>query len=216
MPKKIIAGVIAAIVVVAIALYAFPVLKVSSIEVEGVQNADAGVVKEAASVGSSANMLRVDTDAVAEKVAQVPWVEQVTVSRAWPSTLKVQVTEHTPVAYFRNGNEVSAVNEAGKVFLKGVAPEGAKEIAGVKPEDSKAITAATTAITALHPKVREKLERVEAKTAESLVLQFAEGKTVVWGSAERASEKAEATRVVLTQEGKKWNVSNPAMPSGRP
>ncbi|WP_295646268.1 cell division protein FtsQ/DivIB [uncultured Corynebacterium sp.] len=216
MRKKIIAGIVAVVVLIVLGMYFFPVLRVNSIEVEGTHNADAAAVKDAANVGTSANMLRVDTDQVAEKVAKVPWVEQVTVSRSWPSTLKVEVREHAAVAYFRDGQEVSAVDESGKVFLKGIAPKGAKEITSARADDTRAIAAAVTAINALYPKEREKLERVEAKTAESLVLRFPEGKSVTWGSAERADEKAEATRVVLAREGKKWNVSNPAMPSGRP
>lgn len=216
MRKKIIAGIVALLLLVGIGVFLFPVLRVNSIEVEGTRNADAAAVKEAANVGSGKNMLRVDTEQIATKVAKVPWVKRATVSREWPSTVKVQVDEHQAVAYFRDGKDVSAVDEAGKVFLKGVAPEGAKEITNVKADDAKAVSAAVTAINALHPKVRESLERVEAKNAESLVLRFPDGKSVTWGSAERADEKAEATRVVLTQEGKKWNVSNPAMPSGRP
>lgn len=216
MRKKVVAGLVALVLLLVAGVYFFPVVKVSSIEVAGTENADASAVKEAADSGMNANMFRVNTGQIAGKVAQVPWVKQVTVSRAWPTTLKVEVQEHQPVAYFREGQDISAVDDSGTVFLKGVDPKGAKEITNVKGDDAKAIAAAVTAIKSLHPKVREGLERVEAKTAESLVLYFPEGKAVTWGSAERADEKAEATRVVLTQDGKKWNVSNPAMPSGRP
>ena len=108
------------------------------------------------------------------------------------------------------------MNAQGKTFLRGVQPEGAAEFRDVKADDSAAIAAAAKAVAALKPENREHLEYVSVKNAERIEMHFADNRVVFWGSADRASEKAEATWVVLQREGARWNVSNPAMPTLKP
>ncbi|HIW96542.1 MAG TPA: FtsQ-type POTRA domain-containing protein [Candidatus Corynebacterium gallistercoris] len=209
----IILAVVAIAAVAVAAAYFFPILTVKSVEVVGAKHADVAAVEEAAGVDQGENMLRVDTATAAKGVSAVPWVEKVTVSRSWPTTITVDVTEHEPVGFVMDGDTPQVVDAHGRVFLAGVQPEGSVEFDKASADDSAALEAAATAVTALNPELRAQVEKVEVPTAESVVLFFPEGRSVTWGSAERAEEKAEATRIVLGREGQQWNVSNPAMPS---
>lgn len=211
----IIAGLVAIVAIIAVSAYLFPILKVSEIKVEGATHADTQQVATATGIDQGENMVRIDTGQAARNVSGVPWVEKVTVSRSWPNTVRVEITEHQSVGYIKDGGDVLAVNTHGHVFLRGVKPEGAVEFDGVDPQDTKAIQSVSEAITALKPEVRGQLERVKADNAEAIEMFFREDRRVFWGSSDRASEKAEATRVVLKREGKRWNVSNPAMPTLR-
>ncbi|RAV32266.1 cell division protein FtsQ/DivIB [Corynebacterium heidelbergense] len=195
--------------------YFVPVLGVRAITVEGVARADAAAITRASGIREGDNMLRVDTTAAARNVAGQAWVERVTVARHWPRTIAVQVTEHDPAGVLKQGNQTQLVDTKGNIFLSGAAAEGVPEFRNIGAEDSAALHAAATAVGALPPEVRAQLEAVEAPGESSVKLLIKGGKTVFWGTAERAAEKAEATRIVLTREGTAWNVSNPAMPTVR-
>ena len=207
-------AVLLAVVIVAVA-YLFPILSVSSIKVNGTVHADVNAIRDESGISEGDNMLRVDTARVASNVSQVPWVDKVTVSRSWPTAVKIDVVENVPVGYVMDGSTPLVVNAEGRVFLQGVQPEGVLEFVDTPSDDTDAIRAGATAVAALPDDVRGQLERIEVPDAESVLLFFSEGRRVFWGTAERAEEKAEATRVVLSQEGSDWNVSNPAMPTVR-
>lgn len=209
----IIAAVVVLAAIAGMGAYFFPLVTVKNIEVVGATNADQVQVADASGLRTGDNMLRVDSADAAKNVASVPWVEKVTVARSWPSTITINVTEHQPVGFVKDKSTPLAVNEHGKVFLSGVQPEGAVEFKDVKADDSHAIEAIAASVVALKPQVREQLEFVQAKNAESIEMHFRDDRQVFWGSSDRASEKAEATRIVLLREGAKWNVSNPAMPT---
>ena len=95
---KLIAGVIAAIVAVAViaaaVMWTVPVLKVRNFHVEGVHQLDPAQVEEASGVPEGENLLRVNAREAASGVAGLDWVDSVTVSRDFPSTLTINVAEH--------------------------------------------------------------------------------------------------------------------------
>lgn len=206
---------VAVVLLLAAVLFFIPILGVSTVNVEGAKNADKNAVVEASGVRPGENMFRVDAGAAARAVAQVPWVEKVTVSRKWPTEIAISITEHEPLAFVMDGDNPMLVDAEGKIFLAGVKPEGIVEIANTEASDTQAVEVAAKAVAALVPEVRGQLERVEAPSAESVKLFFPEGRTVFWGSKENTPEKAEATRIVLQREGAQWNVSNPSMPTVR-
>lgn len=213
-----------AVVVAWAVLFFFPVLTVKNVDVQGAKNADVQQVSEASGVGERSNMLRLDTEQVARNVAPTPWVKKVTVSRSWPSTVTIQITEHEAVGVLDEGGETSLIDRDGKVFLKGPAPEGAVPFTKVKDGDTRALAAGAAAVNALQPENRKQLVEVAVPNAEAVEMTFElpapEGeakprKVVYFGAAEQLTEKAEAVRVVLQREQPTWNVSNPAMPTAR-
>lgn len=216
-PRKrlqwLVAGLVALVVLLGVLVYAAPIVKVSQIDVQGTTNADPQAIREASAINAGDNMLRLNMAEAAKGVSSVPWVAKVTVKRSWPTKVTVDVTEHKAIGYVMDGDTPQVVDENGQVFLTGVKPEGSFEYKKTKADDARAIDAATKALTALSDDLRGKLEGIEAESADSIRLLFP-NQAVYWGSADRADEKAEATRIVLGREGN-WNVSNPAMPTVR-
>ncbi|WP_420100003.1 cell division protein FtsQ/DivIB [Corynebacterium sp.] len=208
-------GVLGVLVVLAAVAAFSPLFQVRDIEVEGNGHLTDEQVIAAASPVEGQNLLFADTAGAARSVSELPWVEKVTVSRDWPAGVRVSVTEYDAVGVLDGGDGGPLViNERGKVFLRGESPEGAVAVRA-SADDAGALTAAGETLGALPAELRATVEEVEVPSAQEVTLRFAEGREVYWGSADRAEEKAEATRVVLTREGQRWNVSNPALPSVR-
>lgn len=215
-------GIVVAIVL-ALLVYFLPVIRVSDIQVEGAVNADAKEITATSEIAQSENILRLDTDRAAQRVSSLPWIKRVTVARSFPSTVKIQIEEHQPVGVLKKDGEPLVVDKEGNGFLSGIEPDGAVPFDKVKVDDTVAIKAAAKAVVALTPENRDALTKVEAPSAEEITMVFSTGenddqhdgedKTIYWGSADRANEKAEATRIVLGREEPRWNISNPAMPS---
>ena len=59
------------------------------------------------------SVLRVPLDARRAEIQQLPWVEEASVQRILPNRLKVFITERTPVAFFRNGSELTLIDGQG-------------------------------------------------------------------------------------------------------
>ena len=59
------------------------------------------------------SVLRVPLDDRRSKIEEIGWVESATVQRILPNRLRVEVTERTPVAFARNGNEIVLIDAHG-------------------------------------------------------------------------------------------------------
>jgi cell division protein FtsQ len=47
---------------------------------------------------------------------QIPWVESASVQRILPNHLRIQLTERTPIAFVRNGNELGLIDAHGVIL----------------------------------------------------------------------------------------------------
>jgi cell division protein FtsQ len=67
------------------------------------------------------SVLRIPLEARRIQIQEIPWVEQASVQRILPNRLRVEITERTPVAFFRNGNELALIDGHGVLLER---PEG--------------------------------------------------------------------------------------------
>jgi cell division protein FtsQ len=67
------------------------------------------------------SVLRIPLDARRAQIEELPWVENASVQRILPNHLRVLLTERTPIAFFRNGTELTLIDAHG-VLLD--CPEG--------------------------------------------------------------------------------------------
>ncbi len=101
-----------------------PLLSVHKIEVVGAVRSDPAPRVAEAGVGEGAILVWVDTGAVAEAVAQDPWVADVRVQRVWPDRLVVEVIERIPVAWVEGITTWMLVASDGTVLEIGEGPGG--------------------------------------------------------------------------------------------
>jgi len=62
------------------------------------------------------SVLRVPLDARRSQLEQIPWVESASVQRILPNRVRVELTERTPIAFARNGNELALIDAHGVIL----------------------------------------------------------------------------------------------------
>jgi cell division protein FtsQ len=62
------------------------------------------------------SVLRVPLDVRRGEIEQIPWVESASVQRILPNRIRVELTERTPVAFARNGNELALIDAHGVIL----------------------------------------------------------------------------------------------------
>ena len=62
------------------------------------------------------SVLRVPLDTRRSQLEQIPWVESASVQRILPNRLRVEITERTPIAFARNGNELAVIDAHGVIL----------------------------------------------------------------------------------------------------
>jgi len=67
------------------------------------------------------SVLRIPLEARRTQIQEIPWVEEASVQRILPNRLRVEITERTPVAFFRNGGELTLIDGHGVLLER---PEG--------------------------------------------------------------------------------------------
>jgi len=59
------------------------------------------------------SVLRIPLDQRRKQIVELPWVEEASLQRVLPNQLKVFITERTPIAFFRNGTELTLIDAHG-------------------------------------------------------------------------------------------------------
>jgi cell division protein FtsQ len=62
------------------------------------------------------SVLRVPLDDRRSQLEQIPWVESASAQRILPNRLRIELTERTPVAFARNGNELALIDAHGVIL----------------------------------------------------------------------------------------------------
>lgn len=194
-------------------LYGSGVFAVRAVEVTGVHRLDAAQVRAVAAVPMGTPLARVDVDAVEERVARIAQVEDVSVSRAWPTTLRVEIRERVPVAAVQRNGSYWLIDHAAVV----VATQAKRpalpvlEVATPRPGDP-ATTSALTVVERLPDSLRADVRRVSATSEDSVRLHLPRSVVVVWGNPSQSTEKARVLAALRKAEpkGRVYDVSTPA------
>ena len=90
-----------------------PLLRVSTIAVNGARWTSEGEVRAAAEAFRGQHILALDLDAARAELRALPWIEDVALRRVLPSTVEVSVTERVPVGIARVGRRLYLVDSDG-------------------------------------------------------------------------------------------------------
>jgi cell division protein FtsQ len=109
-----------------------PVLDVDHINVTGAHHERTADVVAASGLHTGAPMLWVDGGRIARRLEGLPWVANARVTRDFPGTVDVDITEYVPSLYVRlKPDRVALVAATGRVIALAPAPTpGAIELAG--------------------------------------------------------------------------------------
>lgn len=210
-------AVIAVLVVgLGLLLYFTPVMSTRSVVVTGLGAVTQEEVVAATGVATGTPLLQVNTDVVAERVAEIRRVASVRVQREYPSTLRITVTERIPVVVRDYPDGVHLFDRDGVDFAVAPPPPGVPYLDTENPgPNDPATLAALQVMTSLRPDVASQVGRVSAPSVAAITLTLIDGREVVWGTTDRTEEKALKLAALLTQPGQTYDVSSPDLPTVR-
>jgi cell division protein FtsQ len=179
-----------------------PVLGVTSVQVDGVTSLPADQVREAAGIAPGTPLLRVDVAAARARIARLPQVAKVEVTRGWPHTVVVTVVQRVPVAVVGEPGQRTLVDAHGVLFdtITGAPPAGvvSLDLASPGPGD-RATMAALAAVEAMSTDLRKRVASVAVPSAEDITLTLTDGTVVQWGGPEESDRKGSALAATLEQ-----------------
>ncbi|OLT48571.1 cell division protein FtsQ [Saccharomonospora sp. CUA-673] len=190
-------------------------LGVRSVEVAGARDVPEEQILDRAQVPDLRPMLRLDTGAIAERVAEIPGIATVDVSRSLPSTVEIAVTERTPAGVYDTGSQLYLVDVGGVVYKEiseppqGLPEFSLSEVAPNNPETRAVIQVRE----ALPEDLAARVTEWRAETPGSVEFTLRSGKTVRWGNADDSERKAQVLGALMTRDGKTYDVSSPELPT---
>ena len=199
-------GAVAAAALLTFAVTRSPVLDVDRVEVHGAMHTQSDAVQRASGIRRHAPMTDVDLDRARRGVLALPWVRTVSVTRSWPATVKIVVTERVAVAAIAAGNagfslvdadgrvlESSPTLPAGYVLLVNVPTPGAPGTE-VDPSASDALGVAR----AMSESLRSRVSTI-VPDADGVTLRLIAGGVVRLGDGDDLAAKLRAADTVLSE-----------------
>jgi cell division protein FtsQ len=215
--RGVLALVLAALVGTAVWLVYFSTfLDTRDVVVSGTRDVTHEQVVTAAAVPLGVPLARQDLDAVARRTTALPQVAAATVTREWPHTVHVTVTEREPLLGVAQPGGFLVVDKTGVVFTtKPVLPPGVVQVAA-DPTNRPLLVELGSVVGALPADVRTQVTSIEAATPDSIHLKTTSGITIVWGDSTQSALKAQVA-VALLDSGAKTSidVSAPHAPAVR-
>lgn len=227
-PRRLIVVLVAVVVLLGLCLW---LLYGSSwLKVSRVRAADTGVltprqIEDAAGAPIGTPLISLDTAAIeARVVRKLPRVDSVEVSRSWPNTVELKVTERKPVLLVKKGSEFEEVDSAGVRFdTVGKAPSGVPllELAvdrTASPQrfsTARLLREAASVRAGLPAEVARAVTSLQLRSYDAISLNLSGGRTVMWGSGEDGAAKARALTALMkaVPNAHHFDVSAPSAPA---
>ncbi len=214
--KMLLATVVLLVVGVGLALilYFTPAMSARDIVVTGIGTVNREEVLDAAQVRPGTPLLQINTKQVADRVAAIRRVASARVQRQYPSALRITIVERVPVVVKDFPDGPHLFDRDGVDFATDPPPPALPYIDVDNPGPTDPATlAALQVLMALRPEVAGQVGRIAAPSVSSITLTLSDGRVVIWGTADRAEEKAEKLAALLTQPGRTYDVSSPELPT---
>ena len=198
------------VTVVVCTVWFTPALGVREVEVGGLSHLTGDEVRTAAAIEPGTPLVRLDVDAVAARVRELPRVAGVEVERVIPGTVRLTVDEREPVAVIIAPDGAHLVDVTGKDYATVVQPpDGLPEL----EVSSDAVVAAVTVLTQVPASLREEVLSVTADSPSDIRLALSRDREVRWGSSADTARKAAVLDVLMTRKGTVFDVSSPELPT---
>jgi len=187
-----------------------PALSVRTIEINGLSSISEEQVHEQLDIPDGLSLMRIDTVAMAERVASIAKVRSARVERVYPSTVRVTVDERRAVLWFDAPEGAHLMDRDAVEFAIEAPPIGLPRLVTDHPSGGDPLTrAAVTVVNAVPSVLNIQVDEVLARSISDISLKLTDGRTVLWGGADDAERKAAVVLPLLTREGTVFDVSSP-------
>ena len=208
---------LAAVVLVAVGIWLVffsDVLAVHQVQVRGTEVLSAEQVERVAAVPHDVPLATSDLDAVQARVEELAPVASATVSRAWPDTIRIDVTERHAVAVVDWQGTWRGLDPEGVLFRTYPhKPVGLPRIDIRADTPADALAEAAHVVVALPPDVLRRVDHLEVRSIDAISLSLRSGSRVTWGSADESGHKAEVLELLLRQPARVYDVTAPGRPT---
>ena len=192
-----------------------PVLAVAKVEISGTDVTSDAEVTQAAAIALGTPLARVDVAGAAERIAGLPPVAEVSVTRQWPDRITITITEREPRLVIESGTGYLVADASGVVFDTAKSRPKGMVLVEASPRDQRAIADAGVVFSSLSEATAKKVNLVRSAGRDSISLRLDKGIRVFWGSVEQSELKSEVLDALLEQDGTVFDVSAPAHPTRR-
>ncbi|MCG8922967.1 cell division protein FtsQ/DivIB [Lentzea sp. CC55] len=188
-----------------------PLLGVAQVQVRGNSVLTEEEVRDIAAVEPGSPLVRLDLQGIHDRVAAIPRVAAVEVERQLPGTVRLLLTERSPVGSVKMPDGFHLVDSTGKDYaIVPAAAPGVPELVLTLPSSSDPATRAVVGVlNELPEKLRPDVVSVSATTGADVRLTLTGDRVVKWGSSELTPRKAAVLLVLLSKPGTTYDVSSP-------
>ena len=198
------------------------VLAVRSVQIEGQTTLKAQQVRSTAEVQVGEPLARADLTAIQTRVKTMPRVRLVEVSRSWPRTVTIKITERTAVVWATVEGQVHGIDRFGVDYRRfSKAPDGLVEakVGATDPERRietlGSVAAIADTLRREDPALNKQVQAIVGSTKDSISLDLTKGRTVTWGSEAEGRRKIEVLKTLLKIDAQGYDVSAPDQPTTR-
>lgn len=210
----------------AIFLYRSDLFHVDNVQVNGVSHLTSNEITSLAQVPDDSTLLRVDTTAIVERLKQNAWVQDATVSRVFPDTLEVDITEREPGAVVRVSDKAIWVISKDGAWLSAATDEDwkagprivdvsktlAQPVSGSDCDDG-GIKNALAIIEGMSDELASKVQSISAESSIKTSLNLEDGITVAFGDSSDIEVKEAAIEALLEKYAGKISYINVRVPT---
>lgn len=201
-------GIVVAVVVLGVAALAAlhsPFLSARHVVVVGAVHTDRAQLLRAGDLTGSPPLIDVSPSSSARAIDALPWVAQATVTRHWPDTIRVALTERVPVAGVpAPGGHWALVDKTGRVLavVTGLAPSMVVLMSPAVPGRpgsvlGRAAAPGLTVAAQLPPVLVGRVHRVTVSAEGAVVLDLGGGVSAELGPVTDLAAKFESLAAVL-------------------
>ncbi len=198
---------IAVVVLGSIALAAIqgPLLHAETIRVHGLDHLSRAEALRIAGIGSSTNVVTLDAQAAERRLEADPWVASATITKELPTTLDVNVREHTAVAVTTLNGVLRLVAEDGSLLDVANPATAYPRIVDADPSgpepSAPLVSGAARALAAMPTVLQRQVAQVAILVDGELQVDLRSGAQISYGTPDELTDKAEALGALLRWAG---------------
>jgi cell division protein FtsQ len=193
-------------------LYQSDLFRVKKVEIAGNHRLSDSQIEKICAINPGASLIRLPLREIENRLLKNPWIESVEISRSFPNTLRIQLTERKAIAVIPVQDGGAIVDREGLVLEKRLNFDKAN-LPIIKDLDarrvnvgqkirSKSFSNAISCLSHLDDKLRSSLSIVSAPTVDKLSLYTNKGVEILYGKAENFAKKNYIIRKILAKDDK--------------
>lgn len=202
----IIAGLLASF----IWLFSSDLFKIKKVKITGTKHLNDSQIEKAAAVSPKTSLIRVPVKEIEGRLLKNPWIKSVEISRSFPNTLIIEISERKAIALVPVSDGLAAVDCDGLVLEKRpdidrvnlplIKDLKVNKVKIGKRIQSSAFSNAISCLGHLEDQLRSSLSIISASSVDKLSLYTKEGIEILYGKAENVEKKNYILKKLLSKD----------------